>query len=168
MVWTHGLVFFGGKEAQTSVKKVLTSPAIIATFLGLIAFLTGFRLPELVSSAASYVSGMNTPLAMICAGVTISGTVIGTHLKNIGVYRATFLRLILCPVLFWLMFRWFDFIPDTVFMVVLVAAGCPAAATGTMFALRYKKCPEMSAVIFAVTTLLSAITLPLMVMLGGV
>ena len=168
MVWTHGLVFFGGKEAQTSVKKVLTSPAIIATFMGLIAFLTGFRLPELVSSAASYVSGMNTPLAMICAGVTISGTVIGTHLKNIGVYRATFLRLILCPVLCWLMFRWFDFIPDTVFMVVLVAAGCPAAATGTMFALRYKKCPEMSAVIFAVTTLLSAITLPLMVMLGGV
>ena len=52
--------------------------------------------------------------------------------------------------------------------VVLVAAGCPAAATGTMFALRYKKCPEISAVIFAVTTLLSAITLPLMVMLGGV
>ena len=110
MVWTHGVVFFGGKEAQTSVKKVLTSPAIIATFL----------------------------------------------------------RLILCPVLFWLMFRWFDFIPDTVFMVVLVAAGCPAAATGTMFALRYKKCPEISAVVFAVTTLLSAITLPLMVMLGGV
>ena len=51
---------------------------------------------------------------------------------------------------------------------MLVAAGCPAAATGTMFALRYKKCPEISAVIFAVTTLLSAITLPLMVMLGGV
>ena len=118
-------------------------------------------------SAADYVGGMNTPLAMLCAGVTISGTVIGEHIGNAGIYRAAFLRLIACPVLFWLVFRWFP-IPHTVFMVVLAAAGCPAAATGTMFAIRYKKCPEKAAVIFAVTTLLSAVTLPLMVMLGSV
>lgn len=168
MVWTHGVLFFGGSGEKTSVKKVITSPAIIATVLGLLAFLTGIRLPEIVSSAANYVGGMNTPLAMICAGVTISGTSIGEHIKEKGVYRAVFLRLILCPVLFWLMFRWFAFIPEMVFMVVLAAAGCPAAATGTMFALRYKKCPEMAAVIFAVSTLLSAVTLPLIVVLGEI
>ncbi len=168
MVWTHGVIFFGGSGEKTSLKKVITSPAIIAVVLGLIAFLAGIRLPEIISSAANYVGGMNTPLAMICAGVTISTTAIGSHIKDIGVYRAAFFRLILCPVLFWLMFRWFDFIPETVFMVVLAAAACPAAATGTMFALRYKKCPETAAVIFAVSTLLSAVTLPLIVMLGGI
>ncbi|MDD6990262.1 MAG: AEC family transporter [Oscillospiraceae bacterium] len=179
MVWTHGVISFGGKEQKTSLKKVLTSPAIIATVLGLVTFLIRPALSEIpfpafikatvgvVLSAADYVGSMNTPLAMLCAGVTISETVIGDHIRNIGVYRATFLRLIVCPVLFWLIFRWFP-IPHMVFMVVMAAAGCPAAATGTMFAIRYKKCPEMAAVIFAVTTLLSAVTLPMMVMLGSV
>ena len=179
MVWTHGVISFGGKEQKTSLKKVLTSPAIIATVLGLATFLlrpvfSGIAFPAFVTaavkallSAADYVGGMNTPLAMLCAGVTISTTVIGEHIRNVGVWRAALLRLIVCPVLFWLTFRWFP-IPHTVFMVVLAAAGCPAAATGTMFAIRYKKCPEMAAVIFAVTTLLSAVTLPFMVMLGSV
>lgn len=178
MVWTHGVISFGGKEQKTSLKKVLTSPAIIATILGLVTFLIRPALSEIpfpafvdaavgvVFSAANYVGGMNTPLAMLCAGVTISETVIGEHIKNLRIYRAAFLRLIVCPVLFWLVFRWFP-IPHTVLMVVMAAAGCPAAATGTMFAIRYKKCPEMAAVIFAVTTLLSAATLPLMVILGS-
>lgn len=168
MVWTHGVMLFGGKEVKNPIKKALTSPALIAVFAGLIFFAAGIRLPEIIASAANYVGGMNTPLAMICAGVTISFTDLGGYVKNPLVYRAAALRLIVCPLLFWLTFRWFSAVPDTVFLTVMAAAGCPAAATGTMFALKYNKCPETSAVIFAVTTLLSALTLPLTVMLGGI
>lgn len=179
MVWTHGVILFGGKGTQTSLKKVISSPAIIATVIGLITFISkplisAVTFPsaitaavETVLAAADHVGGMNTPLAMICAGVTISMTRVGEHIKNKGVYRAAVLRLFICPLLFWLVFRWFA-VPEMVFLTVMTAAGCPAAATGTMFAIRYKKCPEMSAVIFAVTTLLSAVTLPLTVALGGV
>lgn len=164
MVWTHGVIFMGGKGTKTSIVKVFTSPAIIATAGGLAFFLLRIRLPEILSSAVNYVGNMNTPLAMLCAGVTIAETDIKSQIGNIGIYRAAVFRLIVCPLLFWVMFRWFD-IPQTVFMVVMAAAGCPAAATGTMFALRYDKCPETAAVIFAVTTLLSAVTLPLVIML---
>lgn len=177
MVWTHGVILFGGKGTKTPVKKVLTSPAIIAVIIGLVSFLirpllSGITFPGAVTgtwgvimSAAEHISAMNTPLAMICAGVTISGTKLGEFLRNPGIYRAAALRLIVCPLIFLLIFRWFP-IPHTVFMVVLAAAGCPAAATGTMFALKYNKCPEFSAVIFAVTTVLSAVTLPVLVMLS--
>lgn len=179
MVWTHGVILFGGSGTKTSLKKVISSPAIIAIMLGLVTFLTRpltaqivfpgsiTAAVDVVLTAADHIGGMNTPLAMICAGVTISGTELGSHIRNRGVYRAAALRLIVCPLLFWIVFRWFP-IPETVFMTVLAAAGCPAAATGTMFALRHKKCPEMSAVIFAVTTVFSAVTLPLTVMLGGI
>lgn len=179
MVWTHGVILFGGKGTKTSLKKVITSPAIIAVMAGLVSFLlrallsgVSFPLPmitaaETVMSAAEYIGDMNTPLAMICAGVTISGTKMKSCLREPAVYKAALLRLIVCPLLFLLIFRWLP-VPKTVFMTVLMAAGCPAAATGTMFALRYKKCPELSAVIFAATTLLSAITLPLIVMAGNI
>ncbi len=179
LVWTHGVISFGGREQKTSLKKVISSPAIIGTVLGLVTFLirpliSEISFPAAVTetvraflSAADYVGGMNTPLAMLCAGVTVSTTALGEHIRDRGVYRAAALRLIVCPVVFWAVFRWFP-VPETVFMVVMAAVGCPAAATGTMFAIRYKKRPEKAAVIFAVTTLLSAVTLPLMVMLGSV
>lgn len=179
IVWTHGVILFGGSGTKTSLKKVVSSPAIIAIALGLTTFLIRPLLSlvsipaflgtvtDVVLTAAGHVEGMNTPLAMICAGVTISGTDIAGHIKDIGVYRAAAFRLIVCPLLFWAVFRWFP-IPEIVFMTVLAASGCPAAATGTMFALRHKKCPEFSAVIFAATTLLSAVTLPLIVLLGGI
>ncbi len=178
MVWTHGVILFGGKGTKTPLKKVVSSPAVIAVFLGLATFLiqplaAGIEFPGFITSvwgtvmaAAEHIAGMNTPLAMICAGVTISGTKLGNDLKNPGVYRAAVLRLIVCPLLFMLVFGWFD-IPRVVFMTILAAAGCPAAATGTMFALRYGKCPEFSAVIFAVTTVISAVTLPVWVMIAG-
>ena len=120
-----------------------------------------------MSSAANYISECNTPLAMICAGVTISLTDIRQHIKNKNVYLAIALRLVVCPLLFWGIFRFFP-LPHTVFMTVLCAAGCPAAATGTMFSLKFNKNAEMAAVIFASTTLLSALTLPLLVMLSSV
>ena len=41
-----------------------------------------------------------------------------------------------------------------------LASACPAAATGTLFAIRYKKDSFYAAELFAVTTLLSIITLP--------
>lgn len=178
MVWTHGVILFEGKGTgtrKTSLKKVISSPAVIAVIIGLCSFLTrpvlsGAVLPGAVTSAAGvfmsaaeHIAAMNTPLAMICAGVTIGGTSLGDNLRSPGIYRAAALRLIVCPLLFMLVFGWFG-LPRVVFMTILAAAGCPAAATGTMFALRYKKCPEFSAVIFAVTTVLSAVTLPVWIM----
>ena len=166
MVWTHGVMLFGGK-GSADIKKILRSPCIIAIAVGFICFVTNIRLPEIPAAAANYISGCNTPFAMICAGVTIAGTDIKRYIREISVYKAMLLRLAVCPVLFWAIFRWFP-IPETVYLTILVAAGCPAAATGTMFAIRFDKLPELSAVIFAFTTLLSAVTLPLIVLLGGI
>ncbi len=164
-VWTHGFIMFSGKSDKKAVLHAVTSPAVIAIVLGLICFALQIKLPSLVSDAATHIKNLNTPLAMIVAGVTISGINIKNDIKNIGIYRACFLRLIAAPIVFWAIFRWFD-IPETVFMTVLVAAGCPVAATGTMFAHRFEKDPEFSSEIFAFSTVLSAITLPLLIILG--
>ncbi len=165
MVWTHGVSLFssGGKP---DVKKILRSPSIIAIALGLICYVAQIRLPGILSSAAEHIANCNTPLAMICAGVTISFTNIRESITNKKVYIALLLRLVVCPLLFWAVFRLVP-VPDIVFMTVLVASGCPAAATGTMFALKFGGNSEMSAVVFAATTVLSALTLPLVVMLGA-
>ncbi|MBR4223786.1 MAG: AEC family transporter [Oscillospiraceae bacterium] len=171
MVWTHGISLFskGSEDGEggADIGKILRSPSIIAIAVGLVCFRAQIRLPDIMAQACTHIANCNTPLAMICAGVTISFTDIGEHLKNKNVYIAVLLRLVVCPVLFWAVFRWLP-LPETVYMTVLVASGCPAAATCTMFALKFGGNSEMSAVMFAATTVLSAITLPLVVMLGTV
>ena len=168
MVWTHGVSMFSKKRNRSeTIKKVLTCPSVIATFLGIIFFAARITLPEIPASACNFIKDINTPLAMMCAGVTISSTKLKEYLFSKSVWTACMLRLILCPVLFWMVFRWFG-INETVFMTILVSSACPAAATGTMFAIRFSKHPELSAVVFSASTVISAITLPAVILLGSI
>lgn len=167
MAWTHGISMFSkGSDRKESIKKVLTSTSIIATALGILCFVLRLRLPEIPAAACDYIKEINTPLAMICAGVTISGTSLKKYLADRSVWFSVALRLVLCPTLFWAVFRRFG-IDETIFLTVLAASACPAAATGTMFAIRFNKNPELAAVIFSATTVISAVTLPAMILLGS-
>lgn len=164
-VWTHGYIMSSGQKSGKALLHALTSPSVIAIAAGIICFVFQLRIPEIIAEAANHVKNLNTPLAMMVAGVTISGINVKKDIKNPGIYRACTLRLILSPLLFWIVFRWFD-ISQTVYMTVLAASACPAAATGTMFAHRFDNNPKLAAEIFAFTTVLSAFTLPLTVVLG--
>ncbi|MCC8043294.1 MAG: AEC family transporter [Oscillospiraceae bacterium] len=164
-IWTHGCIMYSGKKDKKSILHAFTSPSVIAIAAGLLCFLLQLRLPDIITDAANHIKNLNTPLAMIIAGVTISGINLKNDIKNVGIYRACFLRLILSPLLFWAVFRWFD-IPETVYMTVLATSACPVAAMSTMFAHRYNKNAEFSSEIFAFSTVFSAFTMPLIVLLG--
>ena len=102
---------------------------------------------------------MNTPLAMIAAGATIAQTNIVKALKKPGLYYVSLIKLIIVPAV---VIGMLSFLPvdNVVIGTVILASACPAAATGTLFAIRYKKDSFYAAELFAVTTLLSIITLP--------
>jgi hypothetical protein len=51
-------------------------------------------------------------------------------------------------------------------VTILVAAACPSAATGTAFALRFQKDYRYSSELYAFTTILSLITIPLFIYLA--
>ena len=53
-------------------------------------------------------------------------------------------------------------------LAVLVASACPTCAMGTMFALQYNRDSNYASELFAITTLLSLFTIPLVVFLGNV
>ena len=57
-------------------------------------------------------------------------------------------------------------LPADVYTTVLIGASCPAAATGTMMAIRYKQNYTYSSEIFALTTALAVFTIPAVVFLS--
>lgn len=160
--WTHGIIIMTGKTTRKDLQKGLLSPMIIASILGLVLFFLQIRLPAVLGDAMTYVSNMNTPLAMMIAGISVAQTDFSKMLKNRKLYFTSAVKLLLMPalVLAGLAVAQVD---STVACTTLIAAACPVAATGTAFALRFHKNYKYSSELYAFTTIASLATIPLFV-----
>ncbi|HJC48054.1 MAG TPA: AEC family transporter [Candidatus Lachnoclostridium pullistercoris] len=164
LVWTHGVILMSGGGERVRLKdmwKNLVTPAVIAVVIGLALFLTGTSLPAVIANPIASVGDMNTPIAMIVAGANLAQGNLLASLKKVRVYYISFLKLIAAPVItvVLLFFLSGDF---NVSMTIFVASACPAGAMGTMFALRYNRDSNYASELFAVSTILSMLTIPLM------
>lgn len=162
LVWTHGVIQISGIKSFRFIIKAFTSPAIIAVTLGLVLFVARLRLPVLFIDSLEFIGAMNTPLAMIVAGATIARTNILNALKNPRIYNVTAISLIIIPLMIGVFFRFIPF-NESSELAVLVAMSAPAAAMCTMQCLNYSKNSIYASEIFAVTTLLSTLTMPMIV-----
>ncbi len=161
-VWTHGVLLITGEKDVKSVLKVLRSPTMIAIGLGLLAFFLRLRLPEIPAKALGYIADLNTPLAMVVSGVTISETSLLSIVKQSGVYRVCCLKLILLPFILSVISVFIPVAPE-VKLTVLVAAAAPPAAMCTLLCIRCGKDSVYSSEIFTAGTILSVISLPLVI-----
>ncbi len=158
--WTHGVMTMTGKMSLKSAVNALKAPAVIATGLGAVFFFLRISLPGIIMQPLNYIASLNTPLAMLISGMTIARSDIGKALKKPGIYFVCLFKLLLGPLLFVLMLAPFDFEPiirDT----VIISTACPTATLTVMFAARYGKNTVYASELFAVSTIISAATLPL-------
>lgn len=65
LLWSHGVIVMSGKADRRSVKKVFTSPTILAIVAGVLCFLFQIQIPEMAEEPLEMIAGMNTPMAMI-------------------------------------------------------------------------------------------------------
>lgn len=162
VVWTHGIILISGERNLKNIVKVFYSPVIISIVLGIIMFFAQIRLPNIITDSLNFISNLNTPLAMIVSGVTIADTKILKLLKKPGIYYVSFLKLILLPLILIAAFSLFN-VNEQVRITVLVAASAPAAAMCTLQCIRYEKNSLYASEIFAASTILSVVTLPIIV-----
>lgn len=160
VVWTHGVITMTGKKDMRTIARAFLSPSVIATLSGFVLFVARVVLPGVLVDALSYIGDMNTPLAMLVAGVTIAQTDVLKLLKKFRIYYITILKLLFVPIVMMLLFSLFD-IPKVVLLTSVLAAACPAAATINLFSIRYQKNYLYASELFALSTVLSVITIPL-------
>lgn len=164
-VWTHGYMLMTGSRSLGSFVKGLRSPAVIAVIIGFIIFIGRIHMPAVVSDTIGYLACMNTALSMLIAGISLAESDLLVALKNRRIYIVSAIKLLLIPVVVALVFH---FIPvnQMVLITLLVANACPSATTATLFALRFNKDHLYASQIFAITTVFSMVTIPLVILLG--
>lgn len=160
-VWTHGVILISGEKNISSVKKAVVSPSFIAIATGFLTFIFQIKFPETINLAFGYISDVNTPLAMIAAGITIAQADVKKALKKPAVYLICAVRLIIIPLILIMIMKPLPF-DSTVIMTVLVAASTPCAAICTLFSIQYDKNSLYASEIFTISTIISIFTLPLM------
>lgn len=165
-VWTHGIVMIKGGTGVKQVFKALSSPALIGIAVGAAFFFFGVTLPDFIKEALDYAGAMTTPLGMLVAGAAIAQTNLAAALKKGRIYWVSALRLVIIPLAVIGLFKLLPY-DETVMRITVAASACPAAAICTMFAVSYNKDSLYAGEIFAVSTALSAITLPLVMQLAS-
>ena len=158
-VWTHGAVLIGGRS-QLSLKKVLFSPGVIGLAGGLLLFFTGWRLPGPVDSAAGYLASLNTPLAMLVIGGQMAQTDLGMVFRDKKLYLVSAVKLLAAPLLTAAVLYPFR-LDWTVYIAMVILAGCPTAGIASLFAQSMGKDAAMAARQITLSTLLCIATLPL-------
>ena len=160
--WTHGVMIMTGTFSLKELKKGLLSPMILASILGVIFFFGKIHIPDLLLDSMNYVAGMNTPLAMLIAGISVAQTNLLSMLRNRKLYLISASKLLIMPALLLAVLALIPVDP-MVGCTMLVAAACPVAATGTAFALRFHKNALYASELYAFTTIASLVTIPLFV-----
>lgn len=165
-VWTHGLVSMSGDKKQLSFKKLVLNPGLIGVVLAIIIFITGFKLPYIISQPVEYLAALNTPLPMLIIGFYLSQADFKKAFTDKCVYFSSAVRLIALPMITAIVMSLCRVTP-IITMACVIATSAPTAATTTMFATKFNKDVELSVSIVAATTVFSLATMPLVVMLTG-
>lgn len=163
--WTHGVILMEKKCSVKNIKEGLLSPMFICTVVAVILFFTQIKIPSILLDSMNYVADMNTPLAMMVAGFSVAQSDIGKMIRKLRPYFISSVKLLLLPLLAIPLLTVMH-LPETVAISSLIATACPAATTGTMMAIRYKQNYTYSSEIFAMSTVLSIVTIPIVVMLA--
>ncbi len=154
-----------GGKAGVRVRDIL-SPCVISTLLALVFFVLQLPVPGAVSRLLSVVSACSMPMSMIVIGITIGSEDLRRAIKDPRVYMIALIRLVIAPLLAWLLLRGMTE-NELLLKSCVVVAGCPTGILVPVFALRYGHDAELASNSVIVTTLLSLITLPVMLMLLG-
>ena len=165
LVWTYGVLIMTGRCDSFSVTvRRLMSPALLSAMLGLICFSLGLLLPEAILSPLKKLGDMNSPLAMLISGAVVARANFKEGLRDPMVYRISFLRVLLLPILVALCLCSLPVDPMLITIVVL-ASGFPVGSVALMFCVQYGKNSVLTGECLALTVILCCFTTPLVYLL---
>ena len=166
-VFTVGTMLITGKsevEGSRFQKKVLYSTPMIAAYLSmLIVALRIDHIPAFVSQPLTMIGNITVPAALLIIGSSMSHLPLRAMMGNRTVYATTVMRLAVLPLTVHYLCIALGFSPFVVGINTVVIA-MPVATYGTILCLRHGKDTTLITEVTFITTLLSMITIPLLVM----
>ncbi|MCS7174954.1 AEC family transporter [Pseudothermotoga sp.] len=162
LTWTLGVSIMS--RSKLSLSKILLNPGLISTLLGLLIFLTPLTIPTTVKSVLDSVGSMTTPLAMFLVGAFLAEAHLKDFIAKIDLYFASILKLVVAPLMVYLCVKYLK-TDSIVKMLPVMMAGMPSGVNTAIFARMFNRDYKLAAQGVVLSTALSMISLPLLIVL---
>lgn len=170
-VFVFGVSFIKGGSAslRNFDWHLLFTPAMLASYASIIIVALGVDfVPQVISQPVKLIGGITVPGALLIIGSSMADINLGSAFRQPRVYAITAVRLVVVPLLVFAVAHLVALvvpIPPLVININTVIIGMPVASYGTMFCLRYGRDDTLMVQATMLTTLLSAISIPLLALL---
>lgn len=161
IIWTIGIIIFTGKSNWETMLKALCNPGLISVAIGIILFTFSIKFPPFIDKTVNIIGSMTTPLSMIIIGASLADCHWKTLFSGVSLYLGTAIRLIVLPLLAFAIMSWFQLDP-TVLGVCFLTTAMPAASFVGIFAGKYGGDTQFASKMVFLSTICSAVTLPLL------
>lgn len=162
-MWSAGISLFEKTDFKTKWKNVLLNPNIIAVELGLLRSVLRIELPDFMNASIATIGNAVSPISMIVVGAILADVNIKTIFEK-SVFYVAFVRLLLLPLLSIGIISLLRLDP-TISGVTLVLTAMPVGTTTALLAAKYNADVDFASKCVFVTTMLSLITVPLLMLL---
>ena len=174
--WTLGVYTITGDKSNVSVRRAFLNPPTVALVAALPLFFFKAYIPAAVftpiQSCANYLAGMTLPLSMIILGIRLAEIPFGSLFTSPVAYVSSALKLVVVPLVsFALLYPIHALFPQTdngVIISIYIAMAMPSAALTLSFAEMFDGDRETAVKTSVITTALSVITIPLLMLLCAV
>ena len=149
-------------DAKNTLKKVFAMPVLYATFFGWSLKEVGWEFSELFHSFISFMADAAIPLILLALGMQLSSLTLNSIRKK-ELWLAIAIKMFASPTLGVIIALLLPVDP-LIRTVLMVISFMPTAANTTLFAVRFNVEPELVASSAFVSTLLSTVTLPIVLL----
>ena len=156
--FSYGVLLISGGLSLNP--RALLNTCIVAALLALLFGLTGWHLPAPVETALSAIGAMNTPLAMMIIGASIAHSDLRAAFSSPRLYLVSLLRMAVMPLCILGIVAVLP-IPRMLAGICVALAAMPVAGNCAMISDLYTPEDMTASQAVMLTTLLSAVTLPL-------
>ena len=164
LIWTVGLsLFVDERDFKKRMLILLKTPSLVVVFVGIALMFAPFKLPAVLSTAVRNIGNMTGPVSMMIIGAALGESNIREAL-DIDVFKLTFVRLVVQPLIFLFLFRTLG-VKTLLWQVVVTLTAMPAAANTEIIAEMYGKDYTFAARCVVVSTVVSLFSVPVLTLL---
>jgi len=169
--FTYGNYLFEGKDSQkksaAEMAKATINPGLVSSLAAVILFLADIKLPAGFVEVCEFVGNITSPLSMVVIGSVIASYSVMDLLKyNWRIYVISAFRLLVMPVVTYFVMTALGF--DGVMLgVAVISMGMPVGTMVSMGCVKAQRNEELGAAGVVVTTILSILTTPVLLILMG-
>lgn len=165
--WTYGQSLISGDLSYRSPKAILKNPLVLSLLLGILIFCFELPVPAIASDLLAALAALNAPLAMVILGVYLAQTDPKTLFNDPHLYVVAAARLVLIPLLTVLVLKLLPAQYAAITTTLVIVAAAPIGSNVAVYAQKLGKDYAYAVRGVCLSTLLSAITMPLLMLFAN-